>query len=97
MSAASENRTPSRQAAMLGTICACRSGTRFPARRIRWPLRRPLTRVARFGRNVAITPIDNMLPLKVLDSPFFPRISDGGIAPLVTSRLVSVIGKERKS
>ncbi len=74
----------------------CRSDARLPARRIRWPLRRRLTRAARFGRKVAITPIAKMLPLKVQDALFFPRISDGGIAPMEIARLVSVIRKERK-
>ena len=36
-----------------------------------WP------RVAKFRRDVALTQVDKMLPLKVQDTPFFPRISDG--------------------
>ncbi len=85
MSTVSEDPTLSGRAAMLGTICACRRDGRFPARRIRWPLRGRLTRVAQFGRNVAITRVDKMLPLKVQDALFFPGISDGGIAPMVIS------------
>ncbi len=74
----------------------CRSDGRLPARRIRWPLRRRLTRMARFGRKVAITPLAKILPLKVQDTLFFPRISDGGMAPMVVSLPVGVTGKERK-
>jgi len=74
----------------------CRCDARPPARRIHWPLRRRLSRVARFGRKVAIAPLDKMLPLKVQDALFFPRISDGVIAPMEIARLVSMIRKERK-
>ena len=51
----------------------------------------------RLRRNVAITPIDIMVPAKVKDTPFFPRIPDGGIAPVEIAISVIVIRKERKS
>ena len=38
--------------------------------------------MARLRRKVAITLLDRMLPLKVEDTLFFPRIPDGGIAPM---------------
>jgi hypothetical protein len=34
--------------------------------------------------HVAITRVSKMVHLKVQDAPFFPRISDGGIAPMDT-------------
>jgi hypothetical protein len=46
---------------------------------------------------VAITPVDKVLPLKVLDAPFFPRVSDGGIVPMVIELYTIRIRKERKS
>ena len=78
------------------TVCACRSAGRFPARRNRRPLRR-LSRAARFRRNLATTPIDKMLPLKIQDTLFFPRISDSETTSPDIEIQIIVIGKERKS
>jgi hypothetical protein len=41
--------------------------------------------------------MDRMLPLKVQDAPFFPRIADGGIAPMDIAFYIIGVGKERKS
>ena len=95
--AASDGPQPPCRQALAAIICACRSDGRFPARRMRWPLRRRLTRVARFRRNVAITPVDRMLPLKVQDALFFPRIPDGGIDPMGIALSYHRVRKERKS
>jgi hypothetical protein len=53
--------------------------------------------VARFCRKVAIALVDRMLPLKVQDTLFFPRIPDGGIAPVAIALFVTRVRKERKS
>jgi hypothetical protein len=53
--------------------------------------------MARFRRNVAITPVDKMFPPKVQDALFSPRISDGGIAPMDIELYIIGIRKERKS
>jgi hypothetical protein len=38
-----------------------------------------------------------MLPLKVQDALFFPRIPGGGIVPMVIALYIIVVRKERKS
>jgi hypothetical protein len=46
---------------------------------------------------VAITQVDIILPLKVEDTLFFPRIPDGGIVPMVIALCITGVRKERKS
>jgi hypothetical protein len=45
---------------------------------------------------VAITQVDRMIPLKVRDALFFPRIPDGGIVPMVIALYIAGVKKERK-
>jgi hypothetical protein len=73
------------------TVCARPSGGLIVARR------RRLAGLARFRRNVAITPVSKMLHLKVQVAAFFPRISHGGIARMDTSVCIIGIRNEQKA
>ena len=44
-------------------------------------------------RKVAIAPVDRMLPLKVQEALFFPRIPDGGIVPMFMALCITGVGK----
>jgi hypothetical protein len=46
---------------------------------------------------VAIALIARMLPLKVEDTLFFPRIPDGGVVPKVIEVYITGARKERKT